>query len=86
MNTIPASYPTYFELYGYPTSKIQPTKTNDIVGQFEAGILTRDLKILGLKCQQCPSIAFESERGERRFNGQEVFAKSGVGMERVPEK
>ena len=29
---------------------------------------------------------FESERGERRFNGQEVFAKSGVGMERVPEK
>ena len=32
-----ASYPTYFELYGYPTSKIQPTQTNDIVGQFEAG-------------------------------------------------
>ena len=51
-----------------------------------AGILTRGLKIVGLKCEQCPSIAFESEGGERRFNGQEVFAKSGVGMERVPEK
>ena len=46
----------------------------------------RDLKILGLKCEQCPSIAFESEGGERRFSGQKVFAKSGVGMERVPEK
>ena len=31
-NTIPASYPTYFELYGYPaSSKIQPTQTNDMI-------------------------------------------------------
>ena len=42
--------------------------------------------MIGLECEQCPSIAFVSERGERRFSGQEVFAKSGVGMERVPEK
>ena len=63
-NTIPASYPTYFELHGYPTSKIQPIQTNDIVCQFEAGILRRDLKIRGLKCQQCQSIAFESEGRE----------------------
>ena len=64
LNTIPASYPTYFELHGYPTSKIQPIQTNDIVCQFEAGILRRHLKIRGLKCQLCQSIAFESEGWE----------------------
>ena len=48
-NTIPASYPTHFELYGYPTSNIQPNQTNYIVCQCEAGILTRDLKMIGLK-------------------------------------
>ena len=72
-----ASYPTYFELYGYPTSNIQPIQTNDIVCKFEAGILTRNLKIHGLKCQQCPSIAFESE-GREDSMGRKYLPRVGL--------